>query len=47
MKLLKTALLSVLLILCAVKGSAHLGRLASDRINLALFPDSFTLTYNF
>lgn len=28
-------------------GSAHLGKLASDRINLALFPDSFTLTYNF
>ncbi len=28
-------------------GSAHLGRLATDRINLLITPSSFSLTYNF
>ncbi len=28
-------------------GSAHVGKMLSDKINLALFPNSFTLTYNF
>lgn len=28
-------------------GSAHLGRIATDRINLLITPSSFSLTYNF